>query len=101
VARKADPDPTWRSKTRTARAAQAIADGIDRQATATTTDDKTGTSFYLAELKIDPASLPAGLKGRLVPGMPTEAHIETVRRDALSHFLKPLTDQMSRSFREG
>ena len=33
--------------------------------------------------------------------MPTEVHIETVRRDALSHFLKPLTDQMSRSFREG
>jgi hypothetical protein len=26
--------------------------------------------------------------------------IETVRRNALSYFLKPLTDQMSRSFRE-
>ena len=74
---------------------------IDRLAADATTDEKTGTSFYLAELKLNPSSLPSALRGRLLPGMPAEVHVETVRRDALSYFLKPLTDQMSRSFREG
>jgi HlyD family secretion protein len=37
----------------------------------------------------------------LAPSMPAEVHIETDRRAALSYFLKPLTDQMSRSFKEG
>lgn len=39
-----------------------------------------------------------GLK--LVPGMPAEVHIRTGERTALSYFVKPLTDQIARAFRE-
>jgi HlyD family secretion protein len=37
---------------------------------------------------------------RLVPGMPAEVFIETASRSILSYFLKPLTDAMTRSFRD-
>lgn len=83
-----------------ARVTPEISGHVDRLAADATVDEKTGTSFYLAELKLDPASLPLAMRGRLLSGMPAEVHIETARRDALSYFLKPLTDQMSRSFKE-
>ena len=44
------------------------------------------------------AKLPAG--HGLVPGMPAEVYIETGGRTILSYFLKPLTDALSRTFRE-
>jgi HlyD family secretion protein len=37
---------------------------------------------------------------RLVPGMPVEAFIATQERTALSYLLKPVTDQVTRAFRE-
>ncbi|WP_258052288.1 HlyD family type I secretion periplasmic adaptor subunit [Mesorhizobium sp. INR15] len=36
----------------------------------------------------------------LKPGMPAEVHISTDQRSAWSYLLKPLTDQMSRAFRQ-
>ena len=36
----------------------------------------------------------------LVPGMPAEAFISTGERTALSYLLKPLSDQIARTFRE-
>ena len=36
----------------------------------------------------------------LVPGMAAEVYIETGSRSILSYFLKPLTDVLSRTFRE-
>jgi HlyD family secretion protein len=37
---------------------------------------------------------------KLQPGMPVEVHITTQERTALSYLVKPLADQISRSFRE-
>jgi HlyD family secretion protein len=37
---------------------------------------------------------------KLVPGMPVEAFISTHERTALSYLLKPVTDQVTRAFRE-
>jgi HlyD family secretion protein len=37
---------------------------------------------------------------KLVPGMPAEAFISTHERTALSYLLKPLSDQVTRAFRE-
>ncbi|MEM7619049.1 MAG: HlyD family type I secretion periplasmic adaptor subunit [Pseudomonadota bacterium] len=37
---------------------------------------------------------------KLIPGMPAEVFIKTGQRTALSYLLKPLSDQMMRSFRE-
>jgi HlyD family secretion protein len=73
---------------------------VERLAADATVDDRTGKSYYLAELKLDAASLPPEMRGRLLAGMPAEVHIATSRRNVLSYFLKPLTDQMSRSFKE-
>jgi HlyD family secretion protein len=38
--------------------------------------------------------------GRLLPGMPVEVYIQTEERTALSYLAKPITDQVSRAFRE-
>ncbi len=65
-----------------------------------TVDQKTGVSYYLARLQFDRESLPEELRAKLVPGMPAEVYVETGRRSALSYFLKPLTDQLARTFRE-
>ncbi len=37
---------------------------------------------------------------RLVPGMPAESFIETDYRTPLEYLIKPLTEQISRTFRE-
>lgn len=84
-----------------ARVTPEVTGRVERLAADATVDEKTGKSFYLAELKIDPTALPPELRGRLIAGMPAEVHIMTTKRNALSYFLKPLTDQMSRSFKEG
>lgn len=73
---------------------------VDLVSADTQTDEKTGQSYYVARLRIDPASLPSTLAGRIQPGMPAEVQIETSRRSALSYFLKPLTDQLERTFKE-
>lgn len=73
---------------------------INRIAADLTTDDKTGVSYYLARLAVLPEEL-AKLKDlRLMPGMPAEAMIQTGERTALSYFVKPLSDQINRAFRE-
>lgn len=64
------------------------------------TDQQTGLTYYTARLSLDRGALPAALVGRLVPGMPAEVQIETGSRSALSYLLKPLADQLHRSFRE-
>jgi hypothetical protein len=55
----------------------------------------------LAELNFDPAGLPMAMRGHLLESMPAKLQIETARRETLSYFFKPLTDQMSLSFTEG
>ncbi|MEJ8472546.1 HlyD family type I secretion periplasmic adaptor subunit [Roseibium sp. H3510] len=63
-------------------------------------DPQTGLSYYLVRLLIPQSELDR-LNGLvLVPGMPAEAFIQTRKRTALSYFLKPLSDQMNRAFRE-
>jgi HlyD family secretion protein len=43
----------------------------------------------------------ARLRGlKVIPGMPVEAFIQTESRTVLSYLLKPLRDQVMRTFRE-
>jgi hypothetical protein len=39
-------------------------------------------------------------KFQLLPGMPVEASLRTESRNVLSYLIKPLTDSVSRTFRE-
>jgi HlyD family secretion protein len=65
-------------------------------------DEKTGMSYYVARLTLNPAGATGAdaSRLRLVPGMPAEVHIRTGERTALSYFLKPLRDQFARAFTE-
>ncbi|MGX5735210.1 HlyD family type I secretion periplasmic adaptor subunit [Bosea thiooxidans] len=64
-----------------------------------TTDEKTGTSFYTARIGLGQAEVKR-LDGKvLLPGMPAEAFIQTGMRTAFAYLMKPIEDQLARSFR--
>ncbi|MGA0599283.1 HlyD family type I secretion periplasmic adaptor subunit [Caulobacter sp. KR2-114] len=69
--------------------------GADAQA-----DEKTGASFFVVRCVFSTTALIPAMRAGLIPGMPAEVHIQTRSRNALSYFLKPLSDQMARTFRE-
>lgn len=62
-------------------------------------DQRSGQSFYLARIKLDPAAAEAA-RLPLYPGMPVEVTINTGRRTALQYMLAPLTRSFNRAFRE-
>ena len=64
------------------------------------TDERTGTSYYRAEIAIDFAALQDLAGVTVVPGMPVEAFIRTTDRTPLSYLLKPFTDYFRAAFRE-
>jgi HlyD family secretion protein len=65
-----------------------------------TSDQRTGQSYYLIRISIHAEELARLGSGRLVPGMPVEAFIQTGERTVISYLLKPLRDQLMRTFRE-
>ena len=65
-----------------------------------TQDQHTGASYYTAHIALSDAEL-ARLRGlKVIPGMPVEAFIQTESRTVHSYLLKPLRDQVMRTFRE-
>ncbi len=42
----------------------------------------------------------APARQKLVLGMPVEVYLETGERTALNYIMKPITDQLARTFRE-
>lgn len=67
----------------------------------TTTDQRTGQSYYtvrVAMTKDEVTKLGKGAK--LIPGMPVEAFVQTGERTVISYLTKPLADQFVRAFRE-
>ena len=51
-------------------------------------------------LTLNGMKLAENVRDKLVAGMPVEVQIETGSRNAVSYFLKPLTDQLNRTFRD-
>ncbi len=63
-------------------------------------DQKSGTNFYTARITLPEDEL-ARLNGfTLVPGMPVEAFLQTGERTVMSFLLKPLSDQITKAWRE-
>jgi HlyD family secretion protein len=56
--------------------------------------------FYAVRVRLSESDIAALGGVKLLPGMPAEIHLQTGSRSALSYFMKPLTDQFSRAFRE-
>jgi membrane fusion protein, type I secretion system len=63
-------------------------------------DQRTGQSFFTIRISIRPDELLRLGNSRIVPGMPVECFIQTGERTMVSYLLKPLRDQLMRTFRE-
>jgi HlyD family secretion protein len=73
---------------------------VSRVSPDTTTDQRTGQSYYTIRVSM-PAEEVARLGDvKLIPGMPVEAFVQTGDRTMLSYLIKPLHDQLMRAFRE-
>lgn len=73
---------------------------VSRIAADTSTDQRTGQSYYLVRIAMPAQELKRLGDARLTPGMPVEAFIQTGDRTMLSYLVKPLHDQLMRAFRE-
>ncbi|WP_192180200.1 HlyD family type I secretion periplasmic adaptor subunit [Mesorhizobium amorphae] len=73
---------------------------VSRVAADLATDEKTGISYYLVRISVPHTELTKLKDLTLVPGMPAEAMVQTSERTAFSYLVKPLSDQISRAFRE-
>ena len=77
-----------------------IKGAVSRIAADTSTDQRTGQSYYLVRIGMTAAELKRLGEVKLTPGMPVEAFIETGERTMMSYLIKPLHDQLMRAFRE-
>jgi membrane fusion protein, type I secretion system len=67
----------------------------------TTTDQRTGQSYYTVRIAMPAKQIERLGKGvKLIPGMPVEAFVQTGERTVISYLTKPLVDQFMRAFRE-
>jgi HlyD family secretion protein len=73
---------------------------VTRIAADTTTDQRTGQSYYLVRISMTADEIRRLGDVKLTPGMPVEAFIQTGQRTMVSYLVKPLRDQLMRAFRE-
>jgi HlyD family secretion protein len=59
-----------------------------------------GQSYYTVRISLPADEVARLVDMRLVPGMPAEAFIQTYERTPLQYLLKPLEEQIARTFRE-
>ena len=73
---------------------------VSRIAADVSSDQRTGLSYYVVRISIPPEQLAQLGERKLIPGMPVECFIQTGDRTVISYLLKPLHDQLMRTFRE-
>jgi membrane fusion protein, type I secretion system len=73
---------------------------VSRVSPDVTTDQRTGQSYYTIRVSMPPEEIARLGEVKLIPGMPVEAFVQTGDRTMLSYLIKPLSDQLMRSFRE-
>ena len=73
---------------------------VSRVSADVTTDQRTGQSYYTVRIALAAEEIARLGEVKLVPGMPVEAFIQTGERNVLSYLVKPLSDQITRAFRE-
>ena len=73
---------------------------VTRVSPDTTTDQRTGQSYYTIRVSMPAAEIARLGDVKLIPGMPVEAFVQTGDRTLLSYLIKPLNDQLMRAFRE-
>jgi HlyD family secretion protein len=65
-----------------------------------TTEQRTGQSYYTIRVSMPPQEVARLGDAKLIPGMPVEAFVQTGDRTMMSYLIKPLSDQLMRTFRE-
>jgi HlyD family secretion protein len=73
---------------------------VTRVSADTTTDQRTGQTYYTLRIAMPAQELAKLGDVRVVPGMPVEAFVQTGDRTMISYLVKPLHDQLMRMFRE-
>jgi len=73
---------------------------VTRISADTSTDQRTGQSYYTIRIAMPAEQIERLGDVKLLPGMPVEAFIQTRDRTMLSYLMKPLHDQFLRAFRE-
>ncbi len=65
-----------------------------------TTNEETGTAFYVVHAEIDKSVLAKHEDVRLYPGMPAEVLVKNRPRRAIDYIIEPITKSFNRAFRE-
>jgi HlyD family secretion protein len=74
---------------------------VTRVSADVTTEQRTGQTYYTIRVSMPPEEVARlGDANKLIPGMPVEAFVQTGDRTMFSYLMKPLSDQLMRSFRE-
>ena len=73
---------------------------VSRIAADTSTDQRTGQSYYLVRIAMRTDTVGNLGELKLTPGMPVEAFIQTSERTLLSYLVKPLHDQLLQAYRQ-
>jgi HlyD family secretion protein len=73
---------------------------VSRIAADTSTDQRTGQSYYLVRIAMRVAAVGDLGELKVTPGMPVEAFIQTSERTLLSYLVKPLHDQLLQAYRQ-
>jgi HlyD family secretion protein len=73
---------------------------VSRIAADTSTDQRTGQSYYLVRIAMRVAVVGDLGELKVTPGMPVEAFIQTGERTLLSYLVKPLHDQLLQAYRQ-
>lgn len=63
-------------------------------------DQRTGATFYKAEIKPEAGEMAKLGDKHVMPGMPVETFIQTSERSPLEYLVKPLADYFAKAFRE-
>ncbi|TDR95894.1 HlyD family type I secretion periplasmic adaptor subunit [Enterovirga rhinocerotis] len=77
-----------------------LAGTVTRVSADVTKDERQGLVFYTVRVAVPPEELKRLNPISVIAGMQAEAFIETVERSPIDFLLKPLRDQISRTFRE-
>jgi membrane fusion protein, type I secretion system len=73
---------------------------VTRVSADTTTDQRTGQNYYITRIAMTKNEIARLGDIKLIPGMPVEAFVQTGERSVMSYLIKPLQDQVTRTFRE-
>jgi HlyD family secretion protein len=72
---------------------------VSRIAADTSTDQRSGQSYYLVRIAMSADAIGNLGELKLTPGMPVEAFIQTGERTLLSYLVKPFRDQLLHEYR--